>query len=235
MKPFPLFAVLVSAFGLTAAASADTFSQSVTFSGDLCATDVDGSGDYDDCATIAGNTGQRGIYEFVLSGLNPDAQSDVSFRLTSPYADLFADPGANNPEERFRLLIEGVNFGRLFDGSEGDEAQVNPGLAASVQQNITRSTGSASAVDLRFDLPRAAIVPFLQDGELIVWLDFREDANINRFDDPTVSISYEVPDSASAPDMAALAAEVAQLRAVVERQTQVIEGLTRAIESLQTR
>lgn len=235
MTRFSLIAACLCAFALPQAALSETFSQSASFAGDLCATDVDGSGDYDDCATIAGNTGQRGVYNFVLGGLNPDVQGDVTIRLTSPSADLYADPGANNPDERFRLLIEGVNFGRLFDGSEADEAQVNAGLAASVQQNITRATGSAAALDLSFDLPRAAIAPFLQDGELVVQLDFREDANINRFDDPTVTVSYEVPDSLPAPDLAALSAEIARLSAVVDRQTQVIEDLTRAIEALQTR
>ncbi|MGI3185151.1 hypothetical protein [Nioella aestuarii] len=235
MKPTPLIAAFIGALSMTQAAQADIFSQTSTFSGDLCATDVDGAGDYDDCATIAGNTGVRGVYDFVLTGLNPDAQGDVTIRLTSPDADLFADPGANNPNERFRLLIEGANFGLLFDGSEADEARVNASLAASVQQNIIGATGSASALDLSFDLPRTAIAPFLQDGELIVRLDFREDGNINRFADPTVTVSYEVPDAMPAPELAGLAAEVAQLRAVVERQTQVIEDLTRAIEALQSR
>lgn len=213
-------------------ADAEIFTQSAMFAGDLCATDVDAAGDLDDCATIAGNGGQRGIQTFVLSGLNPEPQGDVTIHLTSSYADLFADPGTNNPDERFRLLIEGVNFGRLFDGSEADEAQINASLAASVQQNIMQATGSASALDLRFSLPRASIAPFLQDGELLVQLDFREDANINRFDDPAVSVSYEV---AATPDLAGLQAEIARLSDLVAAQTAAIATLTEAVETLQAR
>jgi len=221
-----------AAMFLSQAADAEIFTDSSMFSGDLCATDVDASGGLDDCATIAGNGGQRGLYNFVLTGLNPDPQGDVTIRLTSPNADLFADPGTNNPDERFRLLIEGVNFGRLFDGSEADEARVNAALAASVQQNILQSTGSASALDLRFSVPRVTIAPFLQDGELLVQLDFREDANINRFDDPMVSVSYEVQ---AAPDLASLQAEVFRLSGLVADQTAAIAALTQAVEALQNR
>jgi hypothetical protein len=215
-------------------AAADVFTTTASFSGDLCATDVDPAGDLDDCATIAGNSGQRGAYDFVLTGLDPNIEGAAVIRLTSSYADLFGDVATNNPEERFRLFVEGADFGLLFDGSEADEARVNAGLAASVQQNILAATGSASALDLSFELPRAVIAPFLQDGELVVRLDFREDANINRFDDPTVQVSYAVPDVPATPDLAFLAAEIARLAAVVERQTRVIEELSRAVDQLRS-
>lgn len=213
--------------------AAEVLTRSAMFQGDLCATDADGAGDYDDCGTIAGNAGVFGVFDFTVGGLDPDPRGDVTIRLISSDADLYAGPGENNPDERFRLLIEGVNFGLLFDSSEGDEAQVNATLAASVQRSISAATGSAAPLDLSLTLPRATIAPFLQDGELVVRLDFREDRNINRFSDPTVSVSYEV--EGPSPDLSALAAEIARLRAVIEAQSAAIASLTEAVDALQAR
>ncbi len=178
-------------------ASAATFTTSASFSGDLCATDSVGSGGFDDCATIAGNTGTVGVYELLLTGLNIAPTSDVTLRLTSSFADLFNTNGTDNSGERFRLTVGGQNFGRLFDGSTADEAVINAGLGASVAQNITDNIArtatnkSAGPMDISFDISAALFANLRSGSNLSVGLDFREDLNINRFSDPTVLISYQ--------------------------------------------
>lgn len=187
------------AAGLAAgSASAATFTTSASFSGDLCATDSNRAGGFDDCATIAGNTGTVGVYELLLTGLDTAPASDVTLRLTSTFADLFNTNGTDNSIERFRLIIGGQNFGRLFDGSAADETTINAELGASVAQNIADNIArpvanrSAGPVDISFDIS-AALFDNLRSGDsLSVELDFRQDLNINAFFDPTVSVSYSV-------------------------------------------
>lgn len=182
------------------AASAATFTASSSFSGDLCATDANGSGGFDDCATIAGNTGVAGIHEFTLTGLDLDPLSAVTISLTSTAADLFNTNGTDNSIERFSLLIGGQSFGRLFDGNGNDETAINIGLGASVQQNITDNIArpvanrSAGPIDLSFDISIATFLGLVENDTLSIALDFRQDLNINQFSDPTASVSYQVAD-----------------------------------------
>lgn len=212
-------------------AQAETVTGSSTDPGDLCLTDANPEGDFD-CATISGNIGIHGVYNFVLSGLDPNPTGDATFRLTSTDADVFSNEADNNAGERFRLVIDGVDFGLLFDSSEFDEARVSPSLAASVQDNIAHATGSTGPIDLSFTLPLAQFAPMIADGQLIVRLDFREDQNINRFFDPTVSVSYPVGTSPLAVMPEAPAADLAALVAAIAAQTAAIEHLTAAIQAM---
>jgi len=198
--------VALLAAGGASGALAATVSASDAFAGDLCSTDVASAGGFDDCATIQGNNGVRGVYDFLLTGLDPAPTSDVTIRLTSTSADLFNVNGTNNSIERFRLLIGGTNFGRLFDRLTEDETAINAQLGASVQQNIldniarpvaNRSTGP---IDLQFDISASMFRSLLSsDNSLTISLDFRQDQNINRFSDPTVSVSYQVADVNTVP------------------------------------
>ncbi|MEL7463839.1 MAG: VPLPA-CTERM sorting domain-containing protein [Pseudomonadota bacterium] len=193
-------AVAIAAALSAGAASAATFTASSSFAGDLCATDADGAGNFDDCATIAGNTGVGGIHEFTLTGLDLDPLSAVTISLTSTSADLFNTNGTDNSVERFRLLIGGQNFGRLFDGNSTDETAINGQLGASVQQNITSNIArpvtnrSAGPLDLSFDISSALFLSLVDNDTLSIALDFRQDLNINQFSDPTASVSYQVAD-----------------------------------------
>jgi hypothetical protein len=191
-------AIAVSCIASTA--SAATFTASASFSGDLCATDSNGSGGFDDCATIAGNTGTIGVQRFDLSGLDLNPLSDVTVRLTSTFADLFNTNGTDNSIERFRLMIGGMNFGRLFDGNTSDETAINAQLGASVQQNISDNIArpvanrSAGPIDVSFDITAAQFLSLVAVDTLSIDLDFRQDLNINAFFDPTVSVSYTIAD-----------------------------------------
>ncbi len=211
-----------------AVVNAQVVALSAVFDGDLCATDVDPAGDLDDCATIAGNAGQRGLHEFLFEGVQTDVAGDMVIAITASDADLFADPGQNNPDERFRLIVDGVDFGLLFDGTEGDEAAANASLAISVQENIQASTGSAAPMALRFTLPQDQSAMMLSDGVLSVQLDFREDRNINRFSDTVVQISYPV--AAPPPDLEFLLAEIARLEALIHAQGEAITALEASID-----
>ena len=198
MRKFYVGVAALVATMWASSASALVFTTSDSFSGDLCATDGNGSNGFNDCSTIVGNTGTTGIYRFTLDNLNQQPISDVTIRLTSASADLFNTNGTDNSGERFRLFVGGQNFGRLFDGNGADETAINAELGASVQQNIASniarpvSNRSAGPLDVSFDITSTLFLSLLSNDSLFVDLDFREDQNINAFFNPEVSVSFEV-------------------------------------------
>ena len=224
-----LVAVLVVSL-FVAGAQAETLIRSQTFWGDLCATDGDETDHLDDCATIPGNVGIVGVYELMLYGLDPNPQGDAIVRITAPYADLYGGVGLNNSNERFRLFLDGTDYGLLFDGSEEDEAQSSPTLAASVRRNIVAATGSASTLDLIFTMPAEELAPMVADGVLSVRFDFREDENVNGLDDLTVLLSYVAAPPVQAHPLAG--ADLARLTAALTAQTSAIEHLAQAIRAM---
>lgn len=140
-----------------------------------------------------------------MTNLDPNPLSDVTISLSSSDADLFNTNGTDNSIERFRLVIGGQNFGRLFDSNSVDETAINAGLGASVQQNISdniaRSDANKSAgpINVTFDITRLQFAGLTSGNSLTFDLDFREDQNINRFSDPTVSVSYTIADPQVVP------------------------------------
>ncbi|WP_323034774.1 hypothetical protein [Pararhodobacter sp.] len=227
--PLPLAALIIAMLTATAG-HAERLIRSASFAGDLCATDTDAETGYDDCATMPGNVGIVGVYDLHLFGLDPQPLGDAIVRITSPDADLYADTARNNPGERFRLRLDGVDFGMLFDASEADEAAISPSLAASVLRNIGAATGTSSPLDLIFVLPHADLLPMVTDGVVSVRFDFRDDENINYIDDLSVLLSYSIAEPVSGATSPA--AEIAALTATVAAQTVALENLAAALRAL---
>lgn len=210
----------------TATAAQEQVSHAAIFAGDLCLTDTEAFNDFNDCNTIPGNVGLPGVQDFALSGLAPEVAGDGMLRLTVRMADLFEGPATDNPGETFRLIVDGSDYGRLFDGSIAEEAARAPDLAEAVTQAIAQAPGSGGPIDLAMTLPQAVLAEMVSDGSLTVRLDFREDGNINQFLDPMVTLHYPV-----VPAPAAV--EAAQpLAAALSAQTDATARLAEAVERL---
>ena len=116
-------------------------------------------------------------------------------------ADLFRGVGENNAFEMFRLFVDGVDFGLLFDHTIVDESAVNASLGQSVADNIASATGSAAPIDVSFTVSEAEFAAFIADGELVITTDFNEatvSSRVNSFVDPIVTVTYDV-DVAAVP------------------------------------
>lgn len=178
-------------------AQAATVTSSTAYFGELCSTDETGApDDLNDCATIPGNVGILGVYDLMIFDLDPNVVSDAHLSLTVKVADLFstgdtAEAVDNNPNERFRLFVDGVDYGLLFDESTADEAAVNQSLADSVQENIDAAAWTADQITLDFVISLADFAPLIKDGALFLRVDFRDDLNINTFRDMVFTVSYE--------------------------------------------
>lgn len=174
----------------------------INFAFDVCELDPSGSGTSFDCALIEQTpTSPVGLFELELSGLDPDIASDAVVEVSSTAADLFQSDeqiltnggGRNNPDEYFEMSLDTLFIGRLFDESDAE-------LPADLLNDITTSIAAAdSSVDpffLSFTIAQADMAPFVSDGAVSLFLDFRfsddEAYNVNLFRDVTFAINYEV-------------------------------------------
>ncbi len=177
---------------LTAQAVSVTASSS--YIGDIC-DDFDADGgpsgiDFNDCKDAVQNGGPVGLFGLEVLGLRSHIVSDAVFTISASVADLFLVGGGNNPIEHFGFSLDNIFLGTLFDESTVDEAIINAGLAASVEDNIAASTGSDSSIELNFSMSAAEIAPIVQDQRITAWFDF-QGAGVNSMRNLTLSVSYE--------------------------------------------
>lgn len=149
-----------------------------------------------DWNTGAFSPNPQGDVSLMLSGLNPNATSDLSvtFRLR---ADLDAS------SENVTMSIDGFSFGIWLDNSLVNDTISGPAGDAG-DQGITTFVGTAT-------IPLAMLLPLLADGTLIALFDFSTDVDnvanagppptsLNGTESPEFaefSVSFQTPEPAS--------------------------------------
>lgn len=190
--------ILLAGFCAPLMANAFTVSYTASATGNLCKIyDANPSNGLNDCNEINQQNGNpQGLFSLTLTGLARQSLSAARFRLTVADADVFAPTGGNSTGEFFGLFLDSLFLGTLFDGSTKDEsAGPARGLAGAVQSSIARSGAAPHALDLGFTLQKQLFNTLIRDGTLTTFFDFRQDRNINRFVNPSITVSYTTPKS----------------------------------------